>query len=161
MGNSPVRRASHERDFDQLACEFFKLFARFECALKKMGYYLGGNRDVKVDWDRFAREVGSSVLQNGDPKIKEAVDYLFNNPPKRQVDRGGRLVWEEARSRERSARVLFRYIRTVRNNLFHGEKLGCGQDVTARDKRLVECSLTVLNQIRKAHKELAKYLPDT
>lgn len=121
-------------ELDNLAFQFFKLFAQYEYALKVMGYGKAGRnrKNAEADWDRFANEIGRKILVRSDPKLVKAYDYLFKNLPKRQIWRNNAVEWEIVPDTQRNAQDLFAHIRRVRNNLYHGGKFnGVGSSQTA------------------------------
>lgn len=93
-----------ESDLDELAFRFFKLFARYEYALKAMGFARAGSKgQVEPDWDAFANDIGQVALAFGEPEAT-ARAYLFEHPPKRQVLVEKRVDWAEVSNEDRSAR---------------------------------------------------------
>lgn len=151
--------AEKDRELDRLAFEFLKLFARYEYALKMMGYvgqYSNGN--IFADWDRFANEVGRCILDEPSTCVKEAIEYLYNKPPKRQVLKNGLVEWEEVNASERSAQILFRHIRRVRNNLFHGGKFNGRWFAPDRSETLMRHSITVLKALISKNDNLKQAL---
>lgn len=139
-------------ELDQLAFQFFKLFAQCEYALKAMGYGRAGNADVaEPDWDRFANEVGTLLLQAESPDIVAARTYLFENPPKRQVWVNGNVAWAAVPNVERSAQILVAHIRRVRNNLYHGGKFHGRWIDPDRSSELISKSLLLLEHLVNTH----------
>ena len=142
---------------DQLACKFFKLFAQYEYALKAMQYARpGSGGQAEPDWDRFANEVGILVLNSKDSELVEALGYLFESPPKRQILHHGLLEWQEVPNTERSAQILFSHIRRVRNNLYHGGKFNGRWFQPERSEELINRSMFVLSTLMNRHKKLAE-----
>ncbi|WP_442439642.1 hypothetical protein [Pseudomonas lundensis] len=152
MGNHQ-RLVEHALGYElpKLAIDFFIVFSRFECALKRSGIYaVSNNGNASAAWDRFASDLGEDfmnrvVAQGGAPD-------LLSRPPKRQVllpDEGG-LGWEEA-APVTTVVELFLAIRRARNNLVHGAKYRDGAtghvkevDGAERGDALLDQSLTVL-----------------
>jgi hypothetical protein len=128
-----------------LVADFFMLFARAEFALKRAGFASPQGREgVGVDWDRFARSLGPAVTSPTDQRILEAVEYLQENPPQKQVFRNGRLEWKNRECTDPSDAVfVVRSVTAVRNNLFHGGKEVVGL-MAERDRQLLEHSLLML-----------------
>lgn len=138
-------------ELDQLAFRFFKLFAQCEYALKAMGYGRAGNADAaEPEWDRFANEVGTLLLQAENPDIVAARTYLFENPPKRQVWVNGNVAWAVVPNVERSAQILVAHIRRVRNNLYHGGKFHGRWIDPDRSSELISKSLLLLEHLVNA-----------
>lgn len=129
----------------ELAFEFIATFARFEYALKASGFVLNSNRGVQPDWDGFANSIHEKYVELGLSEKQNEADYLLQNPPKKQALEGECLVFKQqiVDTNQKSTQQLLRFIRTVRNNLFHGGKF-IPEDGLARDQRLVESSLEVL-----------------
>lgn len=108
-------------ELPKLAMDFFVVFSRFECALKRSEVYAAGNDDkVLPDWDGFARDLGRDFLNN--VVAQGIAPVLINNPPKQQVKlASGALGWKEMGAVNNTA-DLFLAIRRARNNLAHGAK---------------------------------------
>lgn len=135
-------------DLDKLAFAFFKLFAKYEYALKAIGYGLAGRKQAaEADWDRFSTEVGIRLLSVIDEDVKAAVQYIFEKPPKRQVWINNAVNWEVVPNDERSAQILFSHIRRARNNLYHGGKFGSTWIDPDRSQELLKSGIVVLNAL--------------
>lgn len=141
---SPFQRLNVD---PQLACEFLGVFARCEFALKTAGFAHGDANGVCPNWDLFAQTIDAQFYPAQSADFNRAVDYLLNQPPRKQVLINNHLEWRDAApdaKLTRAERVLL-MVRRVRNNLFHGGKFlvseGRGND---RDELLVKHSLTVL-----------------
>ncbi|HIH7261279.1 hypothetical protein ACM7T9_00240 [Pseudomonas aeruginosa] len=144
----------HEH-LDHLAFRFFKIFAQFEYALKAMGYGRASRNDAaEADWDRFSNEVGVVLLGEQDANIAGAVEYLFQNPPKRQVWVNGMAEWREVGNDERSPQTLFAHIRRVRNNLYHGGKFNDRWLAPDRSIELISNSLLLLDYLAQSNHQL-------
>jgi hypothetical protein len=113
----------------EIAVEFFVVFSRFECAMKRIGTYaIGNEKGVDADWDRLAGDVGQLFL---DQVITDGIaPTLIGKPPKKQVKLpDGTLGWRDMGPVQICA-DLFLAIRRARNNLIHGGKYqddGSGQ----------------------------------
>ncbi|ANP57494.1 hypothetical protein JEZ51_18420 [Pseudomonas aeruginosa] len=137
-------------ELPKAAIDFFVVFSRFECALKRSGKYAIGNEDrVDPNWDGFARDLGPAFLKR---VIEQGIaPVLVNRPPKKQVKLAdGALGWKDIGSVKNTA-DLFLAIRRARNNLVHGAKYrdgGTGQidfvEGSERDDELLNQSLAVL-----------------
>lgn len=132
---------------DELVFDFFKEFSKAEFILKHAGFLLGNESKVDADWDGFAASL-SDDFYNDDVAAQGAAEYLFTNPPMKQIKTAdGRLGWtrDDVADSDRSSKRLFVLVRRVRNNLFHGGKFPVGLvEDAARDERLLEASLRVL-----------------
>jgi len=138
-----------------LLLNFFLTFSCFEFALKSSGLYKqpGRNDDPNIgyraepDWDNFARRLSGRFQIASSPQLAEACEYLLLNPPWREVVANGALMWDAAAESNALSDVekLIRYIRRVRNNLFHGGKFSTlPVSDHRRNAELMEYSLIVL-----------------
>lgn len=139
-----------EAALPKLAIDFFIVFSRFECALKRSGQYAIGNDDrVDPDWDGFARDLGPDFLS--DVIAQGIAPVLIGKPPKKQVKLAdGTLGWKDTGAVKNTA-DLFLAIRRARNNLAHGAKYqdgGAGHadfvEGSERDDVLLGQSMAVL-----------------
>ena len=143
-------------ELDRLAFTFFKLFAQYEYALKAMKYaHVGRYGQVELEWDRYSNEIGKLILIDDDEHIQRAVNYLFDNPPKKQVIRQGKLDWKSVNTEVRSPKVLFEHIRRVRNNLYHGGKFNDNWLEPQRSTELISNSLIILQALKEKDANLA------
>lgn len=62
----------------------FRTFARFEYALKAAGYH-NGDGPAEPDWRSFKESIPNLFDEPQDGKLKEAVHYILQHPPKKQV----------------------------------------------------------------------------
>lgn len=144
-----VEEAIHT-DLPKLALDFFVIFSRFECALKRSVTYAIGNDDsVEPDWGGFARDLGPGFLAH--VLAQGAAADLVESAPKKQVLSNGVLGWK-VMGPVTSTAELFLAIRRARNNLVHGAKyqdVGEGQadfvEGSERDNALLNQSLAVLS----------------
>ncbi|MFN8491000.1 MAG: hypothetical protein U0350_25625 [Caldilineaceae bacterium] len=133
-------------NLDGLAFKFFKKFARFEYALKATQFHRGDG-EAKPNWDMFADSIAQVIEEPSSQLLTDALDYLLNNPPKKQIIRSGLLEWEaKPPSANSKARLVFLYIRRVRNNLFHGGKFNEHWFEPERSEQLIQHSLAVLEE---------------
>ena len=129
----------------EVVMEFFVVFSRFEFALKKAGYLRAG-RECRAlpDWTTFESRYEDCFDTQSEPKLSEAWDYVYQNPPMRQVVADGRLDFEtDPRLDDKSPfKRATLAVRTVRNNLFHGGKFpnsGVVDDPARKTKLLRTC----------------------
>ena len=127
---------------------FLALFARWECALKSTGYARPGHfQHALADWDRFATDHEGAVAALADAEFVAARTFLLASPPKQQVLNNGTVEWRDnpRRPNESDSSYLFRVVRDVRNNLFHGGKFVTGPEPElARDRALVDHATRLL-----------------
>lgn len=130
---------------EQLACEMFQVFAKFEYCLKAAGYCVAGpGGDAKPDWKRFAQELPIQLVASDDIAVKNAVTYIFAHPPKKQVFNNGALQWSDASPQGDGNDLILLYVRRVRNNLFHGGKFNGVFFAPDRSQKLLQHSIVVL-----------------
>jgi len=118
----------------------------------KLNLYCPKSYRVNPDWDKYAKEMDANI-KNEIIKSKCGA-YLLNHPPKVQVIKNGSLDWDKGEpctsgtDPEKMLIFIFKQIKQVRNNLFHGGKFH-GQDHFYTDEKkrnnyLIEASLKVL-----------------
>lgn len=133
---------------DELACEFLAVFARMEYALKATRFVVGNGGSVSASWDRFANEADEDFHAEVNKDLADAVDYLWNHPPRKQIlaeDGWVKFTDFEFDTAQRKLQQVLLMVRTVRNNLFHGGKhLPGGEAEPGRNEALVRSSLVVL-----------------
>ena len=140
----------------ELLLEFFLTFARFEFALKSSGLFVKrrlGNKaftyEAKPDWDSFARQLRRVFRADASPRLRQACDHLLINPPWREVVVGGAWGWDSTAESDQLSEVerLLRYVRRVRNNLFHGGKFtSLPASDLGRNAALLADSLVILHE---------------
>jgi len=123
------------------ADDLFRIFARFEFALKMAGLAKMRGSMVVVKWDEFAecKVVGEPFV---DKLRQEGVcPLLFAKPPQTEIVSDGRYDFEVV-DPPTTATELFGAVRRVRNNLFHGGKYF--DDDRDRNEQLVAEAIAVL-----------------
>jgi hypothetical protein len=141
-------------DLQGLLLGFFLTFSRFEFALKNSGFYVKRREtsdpyEGSPDWDSFAQRLTDVFDCNATPKVRNACDRLLDNPPAREVIGGGGLGWDAEAENDSLSDIerLLRYVRRIRNNLFHGAKFSTLPGLeTERNVTLLEDSLIVLDE---------------
>lgn len=127
-----------------LAAEFFREFSRTEYALKATGFN-NGDGPAKANWSQFARSIEGLIAAPPTPELREAIAFLFQEPPKKQFIENDLIQWRVVPPNTGSrADDLFHYIRRVRNNLFHGGKFNGHWFAPERSERLIQAGLVVL-----------------
>ncbi len=136
------------QDLENLAFCFFKLVAQYEYALKAMQYARSGaGGQAEPEWDRFSNEVGRLILDEPNGELRDAINYLFDNPPSKQILKDEVLSWQVVNTEERSPQILFSHIRRVRNNLYHGGKFNGSWFDPDRSEELISKSLLILQTL--------------
>ena len=142
-----------------LAIQFFLFFSRFEYALKCLNRIkLGSSNFPSADWDGYARSRESVWLKaNENQEFRESLAFMDAAPPRMQAFSDGRLKWVanfRAGDLPSLIKALF-YVRTVRNNLFHGSKLDSAKRTEmSRDRELLKRCITILSVCLDGDKEL-------
>jgi len=140
----------------ELITKFLICFGRFENGLKRTGYAKSTTSGrIGIKHLDFVKEQCNKNLK---VNCEYEVNYLINNPPKKQVTEDQNLKWvEEHYDADTEIEQVTKIIRAVRNNLFHGGKYNTGYEKdTARDTKLIQCSLRLLDEIVKNSK-LSEY----
>lgn len=140
----------------KLLFNFFLYFARFEYALKASGYIRSGQRTKDgleiafPDWENFANRIKNNFNSNDSQDLKKAVDYVWENPPMTEViteDDKILFVPPVYNYSDFDFVIFIKFIRNIRNNLFHGGKHGdiaLPQD-TERNEELLKSALLILD----------------
>ena len=127
---------------------FYYSFSRSEYALKASDFILDQGEAVP-HWDRFANDIKDKFNKDKSIELKESVEYILQNPPKKQIVKDGVLYWEQTNNQNLPlTNFLLIMIRRIRNNLFHGGKLQSGytSDV-ARDVKLINSATQILAEM--------------
>ena len=135
---------------DKLAFEFFKIFAQYESSLKENDFFtVEQSGSIKVDWNRFAREIiGPSFMEQG-IEIQEQLIYVLDQPPMKQgVNEQNKIVWVEVPNADKSVQALFGHICRMRNNLFHGAKFNGTWFDPERSRKLLQSGLAILKHYK-------------
>lgn len=132
----------------ELICNFLAVFSRMEFALKaSIKYAIGNEKGVSADWDKFAKDY-ESFVEKDDSKLIEAIDYLFNAAPNKQVLEDNELKFIPTENTEgKTTKQLLILVRRVRNNLFHGGKYHPNDE--GRDELLIVYTLKILEMCVK------------
>ncbi|KAB2684399.1 hypothetical protein [Brucella tritici] len=125
------------------ADELFRIFARFEFALKMAGYAKMDHGMVKICWDDFAKSdaIGDKFFREVDGS--KTLPLLMNDPPKADRILDGRYGFEDRAQPPKCVIELFRHVRRVRNNLFHGGKY-FDYDIVRSEQLIAEAIYTLL-----------------
>jgi len=134
-----------DHELTEFAKELFRIFARFEYALKEAGFHTGEG-DASPHWRNFALSIDELLDEQATPELTAAIGYILDQPPRKQVVRNGELAWELAPPQTDSrADLLLLYVRRVRNNLFHGGKFNGHWFEPDRSETLMKSALVILN----------------
>ena len=89
--------------------------------------------------------------------MKDAVTYILEHPPKKQMIANGLLEWDPAEpDTDLCSDLALIYVRRVRNNLFHGGKFNGHWFAPDRSEALLRHSLTILRACLAASDELSQ-----
>ena len=136
--------------------EFFSLFARFEYAMKAVGFRRKTNGRIQLLWNDMADSVKECLIDKNNTDLQSAISYILSHPPMREDLVKDELKWVEAKANRGDEKYdLFVYICRVRNNLFHGGKYkGKYLSDPERSLELIEHCSTVLNACLEANDDL-------
>lgn len=124
-----------------IAVEFFLVFSRMEFALKRTGHLRDKTPGAKAEpnWDMFAGKLSSEFYVM--MRVAGEAKVLFEEPPRHlRVQIDGKSVDMEDVAPPANVSELFLAVRSVRNNLMHGEK----PLVDHRSEELLRAGLFVL-----------------
>jgi len=150
-------------EFKKEILKFFVTFSRLEYALKANGFFYEYRGDVHPDWKKFARKIKDELDTSSDTSLQEAIKFILENPPKKQVVKSGKLDWENIpESQGSEIENLFGYIRRIRNNLFHGEKFTKKlPEKFDRDLSLVKNALLILRKTVEFDEDISRAFWDS
>lgn len=129
----------------KLTTKFSFIFSRFEYAVIRSGFFHVNTG--KVNWDIYLNTVIDSFSINSTAELESSCNYLLNNPPnKRTTDDNGNLIWETMNFQDNmhNLRKIMFCLRTIRNNLFHGNKYPFDG---VRDRGLIKKSLVIIDYL--------------
>ncbi|MCA0207022.1 MAG: hypothetical protein LCH92_21985 [Proteobacteria bacterium] len=143
--------------------EFFELFARAEYALKECGWLRNQNGAPTVEWWKYAERTNEAFgkLVNETPTLQNALQQLKENPPRVQRVVKSRLEWRSLNLAPdvSDTQKATDYLQTMRNNLFHGGKLGtAGWRNQERTLKLLAPALVVLENLIRADQDILAYV---
>ena len=130
----------------ELACEFFRLFSRFEYALKANGFLIPNRRNAEADWSRFAIEIHDAFDNPENEELRNAIKFILSEPPKKQINTDGVVEWDETPpDANNQTDLLLQYVRRLRNNLFHGGKFNGRWFKPERSGPLIDSGIKIMN----------------
>lgn len=138
-----------------LANKLFRVFARFEFALKMAGFADDHRGKVEVSWDRFANSPPIGRQFWAFVRDRNLCPTILASPPRAEKIEQGQYGFEEEARRPASAQDLFGAVRRVRNNLFHGGKYF--DDDQQRSRLLVKETIAILLTAAEQHPDINFY----
>ena len=140
--------------YNQIAYKFFNCYSRFEYALKVSGfvYTMGRNQVAMADLNSFVNSIEGELDLNSET-INEAVNYLLSQPPNILLSVHGELIWGSKIRPANDLEFVIDCIRTVRNNLFHGNKMSDVNNLK-RNIKLINTCLIILNELLKHNRSV-------
>jgi transcriptional regulator with XRE-family HTH domain len=139
----------------EVLLEFVAVYARLEYALKQAGRVDDGGQ-LRVRWQEFIAETAPYFRPDANTALREAVRYIAEHPPKKQVLVDGRVAWREVQpgTLDIPLQTLVEHVRRIRNNLFHGGKFASNLIAEpARNERLLYSGVLVLNEVVRLSRE--------
>jgi hypothetical protein len=113
-------------------------------------------------WGQFTKALEQDLRAWESPTFREAATELLDCGVRRQVVRDDTVTWELLTPAPSASPVAFTIdtLICVRNTLFHGGKFSGGAMDIARDKRVLQASLNVLNECYELHQGLRFVIDD-
>lgn len=137
-------------DNSELLLEFLVAYSRTEYALKRAKFTTTDNGDAFPEWGQFISANKTKFNPDKNEKLKNAVEYLFEFPAKKQVIKDGQLDFTDHPDTQKGPELcrIYHCLRITRNNLFHGGKFPHGPEHDiSRNKKLIENCLIALKEI--------------
>lgn len=146
---------------NDLACKFFREFARYEYCLKATGLR-EGTQSVKASWSKYAAEVTHVIDAPQSQDLVAAISYFSDHPPKKKIVKDGVLDWDETLSDHKSkAELILLFICRVRNNLFHGGKFNGRWFELQRSDEFMRHALVILRSCAQSHGKVSEAYADS
>lgn len=141
-----MRHGDTDQDMRNLAFDFFYWFSRFEFALKEKRFLKNEVIGARADpsWDKFVKVHRAAYT------VSPAAEALLAEKPRRQIVGDPEHDFEDVPFSPNTPDLdkVVAYVKTVRNNVFHGGKHGHDQwDDPARMRRLLKLTITVLAEL--------------
>ncbi|MGO4352615.1 hypothetical protein AB4Z25_11840 [Rhizobium sp. RAF36] len=138
-----------------LSNKLFRIFARFEFALKMAGFAEMRRGKVEIAWDRFSNSVaiGPAFLQH--LRDHNICPTILDAPPKADLIENGSYGFEQQVGKPNCIQDLFGAVRRVRNNLFHGGKYF--DDDKRRNRLFVREAIAILLLAAEKHPDINFY----
>jgi len=139
-----------DKKIEDAAKDFFFTFSKFEYALKAAGFVKTRDRDTaEVDWNKFKITLADVTIDENEDSF---VRYFKGDAPRRQILKDCQLQ-EGASYKVTTAEECLNACCTLRNNLFHGEKMRPISSTSNRERnyKLLVAGKKIVEQIiRKA-----------
>lgn len=146
MENLNELKASLNRvnpNYLELCTDFLILYSRFEYALKEEGF-LQSNANAMASIQKYVSSVSVTFNPNSSGVIKQAVDFILSDPPRKLIQNKGNLTWEEINKTGPTEIILTEYIRRIRNSLLHGGKFYGQIETGSRNWQLISSSIVII-----------------
>ena len=147
----------------ELIFRFFWRFAALEAALisdPQLREVRSQNLAPKADWNRFKKRLEENLGAWNSEPFRQSATALLGCNVRRQVIRDGELTWEVLTSSASQVAFTIDTVICVRNTLFHGGKYSGGAMDIARDRRVIQAALGVLNECYELHEGVRRAIDD-
>ena len=152
-------RKQIDPELKEIYFNFFARFSRFEYCLKKHGFRKQQNGWVKTSWECFGSQFSCAYSDSEYPTLHKQ-EYLWTDPPQKLVEihDHGNNDWRSITTNEGPPKLttMISLLKTLRNNLFHGEKNSDREIDRQRDKCLLRSGAKILDDMA----ELANFGDD-
>jgi hypothetical protein len=146
-----------------LVFSFFWRFAALEAALiAKRQFRRVRHQNLAPDpaWDKFKKALERTTRAWDSQSFREAATELLACNVRRQVVKGDNISWELLTPSDSPVAFTIDTLICVRNTLFHGGKFSGGAMDIARDTRVLQASLKVLNECYELHQGIRDVISD-
>lgn len=111
-------------------------------------------------WDKFKEALEGDLRAWESPSFRQAATALRECNVRRQVVRSGSITWDTLTQLGSPVEFAIDTLICVRNTMFHGGKFSGREMDIARDNRVLQASLNVLNECYELHHAIRLLVDD-
>ena len=130
----------------ELCLNFLILFSRFEFAIREFENFRQNKAIAQASLEKYVASISKSFDSNQSEELLGAVNFILQDPPKVLMNSNNQLIWVNDVVGGSIEIQLLEYIRRIRNSLMHGGKFYGQITTNARNWRLIESSMLIIEK---------------